>query len=65
MSDPITSKEDYARARRCFVEQLPDLDGKSAWNFLRDNSANIFDLLAIKTKRHASQKRDKKKFNSL
>ena len=53
--DPIISKEDEARARRCFVEWLLDLDGTPGWNIFRDISAPIFDLLVIETNRYASQ----------
>ena len=58
MPDPITWKEDDARAGRCFVEQFPDHDGTSALNIFRDISAPIFDLLVIETNRYASQKND-------
>ena len=58
MPDHTTSKEDNARARRCFVEQFPDLDGTSAWNIFRDISAPIFDLLVNETNRYASQNND-------
>ena len=56
--DPIISKEDEARARRCFVEWLLDLDGTPGWNIFRDISAPIFDLLVNETNRYASQKND-------
>ena len=56
MPDPITSKEDDAKPRRCFVEQFLDLDGISEWNIFRDISAPIFDLLLIETNRYGSLK---------
>ena len=58
MPDPITSKEDDARAKRCFVEQFSDLDWTSALNIFRDISAPIFDLPVIETNHYASQKND-------
>ena len=58
MAVPITSKEDDARARRCFVEQFTDLDGTSAWNVFKDISALIFGLLVIEINHYASQKND-------
>ena len=56
MSHLITSKEDDARATRCFVEQFPDLDGTYARNNFRNISTPVFDLLVIKTILYASQK---------
>ena len=56
MPGTTKSKEDDARAWRCFVEQFPDLDGTSAWNIFRDISALIFDLLVVETIRYANQK---------
>ena len=58
MSDHITTKEDNARARCCFVEQIANLDGISAWNISRDIYTPKFDLLVIVTNRFASQKND-------
>ena len=58
MPDPITSKEDDTRARRCFVEQFPDLGETSASNIFRDISAPTFDLLVIETNRYAIQKNE-------
>ena len=58
MFDSIISKEDDASARRCFVEQFPDLDGTSASNIFRDISASIFDFQVIDINRYASQNND-------